>query len=158
MRLYSPKSSAKLSFAHLHIIVLPSWRRAGLAIRTRSSSKSKKSSSTYGDRSPKSREALAPKHYVSPKPSTPACLIIREGSQNKSIAKRKQKVNPRMSDQSDQPNALTSDEVNYLGLILEIAESRNWQALVFAMTSHTRLFESFARSLARTDELNGMTM
>ena len=41
MRLYSPKSSAKLSFAHLHIIVLPSWRRAGLAIRTRSSSKSK---------------------------------------------------------------------------------------------------------------------
>ena len=63
-----------------------------------------------------------------------------------------------MSDQSDQPNALTSDEVNYLGLILEIAESRNWQALVFAMTSHTRLFESFARSLARTDELNGMTM
>ena len=92
------------------------------------------------------------------RPSLRLPFIIREGSQNKSIAKRKQKVNPRMSDQSDQPNALTSDEVNYLGLILEIAESRNWQALVFAMTSHTRLFESFARSLARTDELNGMTM
>ena len=91
-------------------------------------------------------------------------LIIREKAvkTKRPLPKRnnhpRKGLNPRMSDQSDQPNALTSDEVNYLGLILEIVESRNWQALVFAMTSHTRLFESFARSLARTDELNGMTM
>lgn len=59
---------------------------------------------------------------------------------------------------SDQSNALTSDEVNYLGLILEIVETRNWYALAFTLKNHTRLFESFARSLARTDELNGMTI
>ena len=63
-----------------------------------------------------------------------------------------------MSDQADQSYALTPDEVTYLALILEIVETRNWYALAFAMTNQTALFASFARSLARTDELNGMTM
>ncbi|EJK45984.1 hypothetical protein THAOC_35372 [Thalassiosira oceanica] len=62
---------------------------------------------------------------------------------------------PKMPDQS---NSLTSDEVNYLAIILEIVETRNWYALAYALKNHTLLFAAFARLLARTDELNGMTI
>ena len=53
---------------------------------------------------------------------------------------------------------LSDDDIEYLSLLLEIIESRNWNALEYAIRSNISVFQSFARKVSQSSELNGMTM
>eukprot|EP00584_Thalassiosira_punctigera_P009140 CAMPEP_0172530366 /NCGR_PEP_ID=MMETSP1067-20121228/4120_1 /TAXON_ID=265564 ORGANISM="Thalassiosira punctigera, Strain Tpunct2005C2" /NCGR_SAMPLE_ID=MMETSP1067 /ASSEMBLY_ACC=CAM_ASM_000444 /LENGTH=189 /DNA_ID=CAMNT_0013314555 /DNA_START=19 /DNA_END=585 /DNA_ORIENTATION=- len=53
---------------------------------------------------------------------------------------------------------LNDEEIQYLSLLLGIIDSQNWQALGHAILNNPTVFQSFARTVSRSSELNGMTI
>ncbi|KAL7525675.1 hypothetical protein ACHAXR_002989 [Thalassiosira sp. AJA248-18] len=55
-------------------------------------------------------------------------------------------------------NQLNEGEIEYLSLILGIINDQNWKALGHAMLDNPYAFQSFARTISNSSELNGLTI
>ena len=53
---------------------------------------------------------------------------------------------------------LNDEEIQYLSLLLSIIDSQNWQAFGYAIANNPTVFQTFAKTVMNSSELNGMTM
>ncbi|KAL7530743.1 hypothetical protein ACHAXR_006255 [Thalassiosira sp. AJA248-18] len=53
---------------------------------------------------------------------------------------------------------LNEEEIEYLSLIISIINDQNWIALRYAMINNPYAFQSFARTVSNSSELNGLTI
>jgi len=53
---------------------------------------------------------------------------------------------------------LNDEEIQYLSLLLSIIDSQNWQAFGCAILETPTTFQSFARTISQSSQLNGMTI
>lgn len=53
---------------------------------------------------------------------------------------------------------LNGGEIQYLSLLLDIVNSQNWNAFEYAILNNPDVFQSFARTISQSLELNGMTI
>ena len=53
---------------------------------------------------------------------------------------------------------LNDDEIEYLSFLLGTIDEQNWHALRYAILSNPIVFQSFCRTVSRSEELNGMTV
>mmetsp|Transcript_14255 Transcript_14255/g.30442 ORF Transcript_14255/g.30442 Transcript_14255/m.30442 type:complete len:246 (+) Transcript_14255:173-910(+) len=53
---------------------------------------------------------------------------------------------------------LNDDDIQYLSLLLGIIDAQNWEAFGYAILNHPTEFQSFARKICQSTELNGMTI
>jgi len=88
---------------------------------------------------------------------------INDGYSHSSGIKRassnKISTQPMASPSSSTPFQIGDHEVECLALLLDLIESRNWEAFEFIITSNPTVFASFAMAVQRSShELNGMTI
>ncbi|KAL7541741.1 hypothetical protein ACHAXR_011184 [Thalassiosira sp. AJA248-18] len=55
-------------------------------------------------------------------------------------------------------NQLSEEEIEYLSLLLGIIEGKEWEALGNGMIGNPYAFQSFARTISKSSELNGLTI
>ncbi|KAL7540403.1 hypothetical protein ACHAXR_010078 [Thalassiosira sp. AJA248-18] len=55
-------------------------------------------------------------------------------------------------------NQLNENEIEYLALLLGIIEDQKWETLGYAMIGNPYAFQSFARNISKSSELNGLTI
>eukprot|EP00571_Detonula_confervacea_P002501 CAMPEP_0172318566 /NCGR_PEP_ID=MMETSP1058-20130122/35245_1 /TAXON_ID=83371 /ORGANISM="Detonula confervacea, Strain CCMP 353" /LENGTH=57 /DNA_ID=CAMNT_0013033423 /DNA_START=39 /DNA_END=209 /DNA_ORIENTATION=+ len=49
---------------------------------------------------------------------------------------------------------LNDEEIQYLSLLLNIIDSQNWQTFRYVILNSPTVFQSFARTISQTSELN----
>ena len=63
-----------------------------------------------------------------------------------------------MSGSSSASYHLSNEEIQYLSLLLDMIDSQNWKAFGYAIVNNPQAFQTFARTIMHSAELNGMTM
>ncbi|KAL7537337.1 hypothetical protein ACHAXR_007747 [Thalassiosira sp. AJA248-18] len=53
---------------------------------------------------------------------------------------------------------LNEEEIEFISLIIGIINDQNWKALEYAMIDNPYVFQSFARAISKSSEINGLTI